>query len=136
MHPVVPDGRHVGRHRVLRVAEAPEAEAAQQPALHHHQAEPVRDGADEGLPDAGQADAVVHQVDHGGRATRQRHAAEAVQQDAGLRDGHHQAQQPQPGERAHAHQPPGPGAGEVLLTDAASSVVPRTVVFRVPLRML
>lgn len=82
VHPVVPDGRHVGRRRVLRVAETTEAEATQQPSLHHHQAEPVRDGADEGLSVAGQADAVVHQVDHS--AARQRHAAEAVQQDAGL----------------------------------------------------
>lgn len=128
MSAVVPDGRHGGVRRVLRVAQATEAQVAEQPALHHHETEPVRDGAHEGVPGTGQTDAVVHQVDHGGRARVQRHAAEAVQQVARLRDGHDQAQQPQPGQRAHAHQSPGLGAREVLLTPSAGHGRPASVV--------
>lgn len=63
MSGVVPDGRRADVRRVLRVAETAQAQAAQQPTLHHHQTEPVRDGANEGVPGANrQADAVVHET--------------------------------------------------------------------------
>lgn len=91
MPAVILDGRFAGVHRVLRVAQATEAQVAEQPALHHLETEPVRDGAHEGVPDARQTDAVVHQVDHGRSTGLQRHATEAVQQVSRLRDGHHQA---------------------------------------------
>lgn len=140
---VVPDGRRADVRRFLRVAETAQAQAAQQSSLHHHQAEPVRDGADEGVPGTGgQADAVVHEtVDGRGpspqrqrRHGRRRYAAQAVQQDGRLRNGHHQTEQPQSGQRAHANQPrPRPGTGKVFLTrtvTAAADARGRRLVLR------
>lgn len=113
---VVLGGRVVGVRRVLRAAETAEAEAAEQSSLHHHQTEPVRDRAHEGLPRARETHAVVHQtVDGDGAAARQRHDAEAVQQDGRLRDGHHQTEQPRAGQRAR-DEGQRLGTREVLLT--------------------
>lgn len=128
---VVPDGRLAGMRLVLRMAQTPEAQVAEQPSLHHQQAEPVRDGADEGLPDSCQTNAVVHQIVDGRRngSPQRQHVAQAVQQDGRLRDGHHQAEQSQPGQRAHAGQSPGLGTGKVFLTGPRiNSIAPLLVV--------
>lgn len=119
---VIFDGRLVGVRRVLRAPKTAQAEIAQQSALHHHQTEPVRDRAHEGLSRAGETDAVVHEIIHGvcggdGTTTAARYVTEAVQQDGRLRDGYHQTQQSQSGQRAHhADQPSRLGPREVFLT--------------------